>query len=225
MTELNNTARDVIGALRATNFLTILWNLDSLLFPLDSSVKRVLARYRVQFEEMLVVVADLGQFISEYRQLRSALDDIIDPSGENPLTEEDVTLLLSLYSGDGMVRRFTYSQMNVFRRETSDIFKKQLGALFDAILWTRTAYFEFYPTAHLLPRPPEKISHFFNILHEIIPASAPLPTLFELEVSTVRAWLTSDAVRRGLELTNSFDENGLRRDVDELKVYEWNDAQ
>ena len=58
---LKNDAKDVIGLLRGVNFIVLVWNIDSLSFPLDEKISQVLEKLQEDLSYLLELVSNISQ--------------------------------------------------------------------------------------------------------------------------------------------------------------------
>jgi hypothetical protein len=206
--------RDVAGHLRGVNYVLALWAIEPIRFDLDDAINKILSTQRPSFEELLVLITDLSQLLTAYRELRSSIDDILDPFGEYRQTEREVTTYLSLLSGERTYKSFSFSDVPVFRHELREILYRQFHQLLDVVFWNRVYYYDFYDDARLQPNPHAYLSRACNVMREIAADADNSLSTEQLLTSAVSTWLESPAVRNALERQTRAA--GVRRVVEEL---------
>jgi hypothetical protein len=213
--ELNNSVKDVIGYLRAVNVVLVLWNFGGLRFPLDSSITGVLSEHEEQFEEILTLVTDTSGASSIMDEMRSAIDDIVDPSKPGFWDREWTTGVLCLYSSKREWVVFHYETVPTFHQELVPILVRVLVRLVDSALWLRIDCFERQP----LWRPSNPIPGFlriFTLIQDLVPSDVKLAPAPELFRNCWLEWFHSQKVQRNLS-SLSIGDSQLHRVVSELE--------
>ncbi len=215
MIALTNREKDIIGSLRAINWLMLLWNVEPILFPLDATITKLLKQYQSEFEELLKIAEEISQLSEIDDEMRSAIDDIASDS-EGSYSSEYVGLLLSLYVGDRNLEKFHYNDVPLFHRELAKVFKVISRSLIDAILWQRVNYYDWSSNFDL-PSPLPQFSRFFAIVYTIVPPNVALPASSNsLLTQSINYWLRSSTVQKAL-INNVEEKNGLTQVVKEVR--------
>jgi hypothetical protein len=212
---LTNDAKDVVGLLRGINLIVVLWNSDTLSFPLDNDFKRVLVSCQHKLESLLGVVCRICQMQEEVGELRSAIEDLVPDVERTYYTEETLTSLLSLFSGVETLHSFSFGRRLDFHRQTMPILLSLFSRLVKAMLWVRVAFFDMNPGSSL-PDLCADLKLACSALTKLCPPDFEMPPSSDMLSRVIKDWRASPDVKQGLELTKNEPDNGLHRILDEL---------
>jgi hypothetical protein len=214
---LTNDAKDVVGLLRGINLIVVLWTSDHLSFPLDNDFKRALVSCRNNLESLLGVVCRICQMQGEVEELRLAIDDLVPNAEPTYYTEENLTSLLSLFSGVETSRSFSFGRGLEFHRQTKPILLSLFSRLVKAMLWVRVACFDMNPGSSL-PDLCADLTLACSLLRKLCPSDVEMPPSRDMLSRVISDWRSSPDVEQGLQLTKNEPSNGLYRIVEELKA-------
>ena len=205
---LTNSAKDLIGYLRATALILVLWRIWPLQFPLDADISTIMAEHRDKLEEFLQCAGEIAQTHGISSEMRSALDDILAESHPGFYDREAVDLFLSLFSGGRDRLTFSYNDRERFQRETQPIFDRVLGAAVDSLLWARAEYYDYDPSGTPQPLSP-LLLHFLEVIGSIAPRCAEHPAASQMYSTYVSRWMKSETV--ATNLASDSQASGLHR--------------
>jgi hypothetical protein len=214
---LTNDAKDVVGLLRGINLILVLWKSETLSFPLDANFKRVLASCRNDLESLLEIVCRICQMQEEIGELRSAIEDLVPNAEAAYYTEETLTSLLSLFSGEEAFRSFSFGRPLDFHEQTRPILLSLFSRLVKAMFWVRVAFFDMNPSSSL-PDLCADLKLACSALTKLCPPDVELPPSNNMLSRVIEDWRASPDLKQGLELTKNEPDNGLYRIVEELRV-------
>jgi hypothetical protein len=210
---LTNSAKDLIGYLRATVLILVVWRIWPLQFPLDADISRIMAGHRDKLEEFLECACEIAQTHGIGSEMRSAVDDILAESNLGFYDQKTVDLFLSLFSGGRDRLTFSYNDRESFQRETQPIFDRILEAAVDSLLWARAEYYDYDPSGTPQPLSP-LLLHFLEVVRSIAPGCAQLPATSELYLTYVSRWMKCDTV--AAYLASDSQGSGLHRAAAEV---------
>jgi hypothetical protein len=223
--DLSANMQSLIGHLRSLFFLSLISQTNNPVFPLNAQMRESASRNRRQLEHAISLVCDLAQATDVYQAIAEALDELLQLVPATTWDQEAIFMqlrFLSLLTASIQSKEsYSFDNLDTLRRELAPIATHQLQSLLLAVVWERTAFYQYYQHARLYPNPSERFLRLTRLLCDLTPVQSavdPQPFL----VSVFRTWLSLPPVQECLRNNQTHESLGVQHVATEL-VYAFPD--